>query len=147
MTTPQDPYGSSGGSSDQPGYGSGYGQPQQGGQSGYGQPGYGGQPGFGGQPGDQQGYGQPQPGGFGSPPPGWGQPPAQSGTNGFAIASLITAFFCSPLGIIFGIVAKNKIKQTGQNGNGLATAGIAISIAFIVLNVLLLAGGFFSTSP
>jgi peptidyl-prolyl cis-trans isomerase B (cyclophilin B) len=70
------------------------------------------------------------------------------GTNGLAIASLICAFFCTPLGIIFGLIAKSQIKRTGQSGNGLATAGIIISVASIVLVVILFAvGGSHSSNP
>jgi hypothetical protein len=76
-------------------------------------------------------YGQPQYGGY----------PVQRGTNGFAIASLICAFFCSPLGIIFGFVAKSQIKQTHEGGDGLATAGIVLSIAFIVITIIVFAAG------
>lgn len=128
MTTPQDPFGPP---EDQPGQGAPGGQP-------YGQP-----------QGSPPPYEQPQ--GYGSPPSapppygeqqgGWGAPPAKSGTNGMAIASLVTAFLCSPVGIVLGFVAKNQIKQTGQGGNGLATAGIVLGVVFILLNVLLLAGG------
>lgn len=96
-----------------------------------------------GPPGDQYGQGsqgdQPP---YGQPQGGWGAPPAKQGTNGMAIASLVTAFLCSPVGIVLGLVAKNQIKQTGQSGSGLATAGIVLGVVFIVLNVLLLAGGF-----
>jgi hypothetical protein len=101
-----------------------YGQPP-GGPPQYGQPQYG-QPQYG-----QPQYGQPQYGGY----------PANPGTNGFAIASLICAFLCSPLGVIFGFIAKSQIKQRGQAGDGLATAGIVVSIVFIVLGILLFATG------
>ncbi|MFP5218210.1 MAG: DUF4190 domain-containing protein [Actinomycetes bacterium] len=136
MTTPQDPYGSPSGDpagGQQP---PGWGQPpgQQPPQQPYGA-------------GDQPapGYGTPPPG-YGTPPPGWGQPQKQ-GTNGLAIASLVTAFLCSPVGIVLGFVAKSQIKKTGQSGDGLATAGIAISIAFIVLNLLLISSGSLSFGP
>jgi hypothetical protein len=115
-----------------------YGQPD----SPYGQP----PPPYG-QPATQYGqqapYGQPT----GQQPPPYGYPPqgytAAAGTNGLAIASLICAFFCTPLGLIFGLVAKSQIKRTGQSGNGLATAGIVISLVSIVFSlvwVLVVAG-------
>jgi peptidyl-prolyl cis-trans isomerase B (cyclophilin B) len=72
-------------------------------------------------------------------PPGYspyGYAP-QPGTNGLAIASLICAFLCTPLGVIFGVIAKSQIKRTGQSGNGLATAGIIISVASFVLAIIL----------
>ena len=130
MTGPQDPFASPGDS------------PQQ-------QPGgYGSQPGGYGQP----AYGQ-SPGGY--PPPGHGQPPygqpphgQSQGTNGMAIAALVTSLLCSPLGIILGFVAKGQIKKTGQSGNGLATAGIVIGVVSMLLGLLVFAGGLAtSTAP
>jgi hypothetical protein len=55
-----------------------------------------------------------------------------------AIASLVCAFFCSPLGIVFGIMARRQIRQTGQGGDGLALAGIIISVVSLVLGVIVL---------
>ncbi len=48
-------------------------------------------------------------------------------TNGMAIASLICAFLFAPLGIIFGHVSLSQIKRTGEDGHGLAVAGLVIS--------------------
>ncbi|GAB2561791.1 DUF4190 domain-containing protein [Nocardia heshunensis] len=94
-------------------------------QPGYGQPGYG-QPGYG-QPGYPPGY---------APPPGYpmGVPP--QGTNGLAIASFVLSLlgFCF-LGIPFGIIALNQIKQRNQGGRGLAIAGLAISGISVLLAV------------
>lgn len=125
MTGPQDPFATPG--DDDPS------QPSQGtpppyGQSPYGQPPYG-----------QQPYGQ-QP--YGSPPYRQAQ-----GTNGMAIAALVTSLLCSPLGILLGFIAKGQIKKTGQSGNGLATAGIVIGVVSMLLGVLLFAGGFSATGP
>src|SRR5437763_1541997 len=114
MTDQPDPY-STPPTGDQPG-GPPPGQPPSG-QPQYGQP-----------PPGQPPYGQPPPGQppYGQPPYGQGyaQPPyyaqRQPGTKGFAIASLICAFVCSPLGIVFGFVARSQIKRTGQGGDGLA---------------------------
>ena len=44
---------------------------------------------------------------------------------------------CAPLGIVFGIVAKQQIRRTGQQGNGLATAGIVISALWVGLIIVL----------
>jgi Domain of unknown function (DUF4190) len=96
-----------------------------------------------------------QPSGYGSypPPPQYIAPPASYGpyggyyapvgTNGLAIASLVSSIFgllcCQIVGIVavvLGIVALNQMKQTNQDGNGLAIAGIVIgglSIAVMVL--------------
>jgi hypothetical protein len=87
----------------------------------------------------------------GYPPPGGGYAPAAAGTNSMAIASLVSSllgWICGIgpiLGIIFGILALGKIKETGEGGRGLAIAGIAIGgvlIAFgIVFGILGAIGG------
>lgn len=69
------------------------------------------------------------------PPYGYYQAPASASTNGFAIASLVCAFLCSPLGLIFGLVARSQIQRTGEGGHGLATAGIVVSAVFLALSV------------
>lgn len=65
------------------------------------------------------------------------------GTNGLAIASLVTAIVggCfyglgAIVAIILGVVALNQIKQTGQQGRGLAIAGIAVGASVIALWVI-----------
>ena len=67
-------------------------------------------------------------------------------TNGIAIAALISSFFVSVLGIILGFVALNQIKTSGEQGRGLALAGIiigfvavGITILIIILNVVFFA--------
>ena len=67
------------------------------------------------------------------------------GTNGLAIASLVVSLaggcFYSLggiVGIILGIVALNQIKQTGQQGRGLAIAGIAVGAAFLAIFAVIL---------
>lgn len=68
-------------------------------------------------------------------------------TNSFAIASLVCACvgiipFLGILGVIlgfvFGLIAKGQIKRTGgiQGGNGLATAGIIVSVAITALWII-----------
>ena len=126
-----------------PGYGPppGYGQPPSGqapygqpyGASGYGQPPYG-APGYG-----AQGYGPPGHGapGYGPPPgypPGYGRP-----TNVMAILALVMVFVFAPAGVILGIVARRQIRRTGEDGDGLALAGIiagGIFTAFFVLFIV-----------
>jgi hypothetical protein len=83
----------------------------------------------------------------GYPPPGYGYPPPPSAsTNNMAIASLVSAllgWICGVgpiLGVVFGIIALNQIKQNGQGGRGLALAGIiigALGIAFMVMYAIL----------
>lgn len=93
----------------------------------------------------QQPYGQ-APGGYPVPPaaPYGGYPPAltPTSTNGLAISSLVASclgiFYgiTAIVGIILGIVALSQIKQTGQQGRGLAIAGIAVGGAFVALFLL-----------
>jgi hypothetical protein len=55
-------------------------------------------------------------------------------TNTLAIVALVVAIFCFPLvGAILGFVAKNQIKQTGEGGDGIATAAIVVGLLFTVL--------------
>ena len=115
------------GSAGQPEYGAppGFGsQPGYGGQLPYGQP-YGPPPGYGGQP----GYGVP---GYGLPP-GYGYPRP---TNTLAILALVMAFVFSPVGLVLGIVARRQIRQTHEQGDGLALAGIIIGGIGTALAVL-----------
>ncbi|NUR71256.1 MAG: DUF4190 domain-containing protein [Hamadaea sp.] len=67
------------------------------------------------------------------------QPYAQPSapTNTMAILSLVFAFVFAPLAIVFGHMAKKQIKQTGEGGDGLATAGMVIGYIFTGLGVLL----------
>jgi peptidyl-prolyl cis-trans isomerase B (cyclophilin B) len=59
-------------------------------------------------------------------------------TNGLAIAALISSFFVSVLGIILGFVALNQIKKTGEDGRGLALAGIIIGFVAVGITVLVI---------
>ncbi|RPA65712.1 DUF4190 domain-containing protein [Gordonia oryzae] len=114
------------------------------GTPGYGQPGYG-QPGYG-----QPGYGQP---GYG--PPYVGVPAKR--TNPMAIAALVVSVVgcgcLSWLGIVFGVIARNQIRdsQGAEEGEGLALAGIIIGaaalvifLAYVLINILI--GGFAALS-
>jgi peptidyl-prolyl cis-trans isomerase B (cyclophilin B) len=60
-------------------------------------------------------------------------------TNGMAIASLICAFVFAPLGIIFGHISLSQIKRTGEEGHGLAVAGLVISYLITVGTILVMA--------
>jgi hypothetical protein len=60
-----------------------------------------------------------------------------------AILAIVFAFVFSPLGIVFGFIARSQIRQTGEQGDGLALAGIIvgfISIAFVVLAFIIFLG-------
>ncbi|XVS65340.1 DUF4190 domain-containing protein [Actinosynnema sp. CA-299493] len=71
------------------------------------------------------------------PQPGY-YPPQPAPTNGMAIAALITAFLFSPAGIVLGVVARKQIRRTGEQGWGMATAGLVIGVVLTVLWVLAL---------
>jgi hypothetical protein len=66
-----------------------------------------------------------------------GAVPAPAKTNTLAIIALVVAIFCFPLvGAILGFVAKNQIKQSGEGGDGIATAAIVVGLLFTVLYAL-----------
>ena len=78
-------------------------------------------------------------------PPATGAAPVGSvaRTNGFAIASLVLGcvgiFTCglgSVLAVIFGFIARNQIRQRGEQGNGMALAGIILGFVFLALFVI-----------
>ena len=113
----------------QPGYGSsaapsgsGYEQApswESQGHPGYGQPAYG-----------QPGYGQPTY----APQQHWGPRP----TNTMAILALVMAFVVAPVGLILGILARKQIARTGEEGSGLALAGIIVGGLFTAFFVLMI---------
>ena len=137
-----------------PSSGQPYGQPPASGQP-YGQPPASGQP-YGqpasgqpyGQPTTGQPYGQPapyqqQPQGYAYGAPGYGAPgygapgyaPVAT-TNTMAILALVFAFIFSPAAIVLGHLAKRQIRQTGEQGEGLATAGLWLGYIFTIIGVL-----------
>jgi Domain of unknown function (DUF4190) len=119
-----------------PASGQPYGQPPSSGQP-YGQPPASGQPY--GQPTTGQPYGQPgyqQPPGYGYGAPGY---VPVAGTNTLAILALVFAFIFSPAAIVLGHLAKKQIRQTGEQGEGLATAGLWLGYIFTGLGVLICA--------
>lgn len=56
-------------------------------------------------------------------------------TNGYAIVSLVCAFVFSPLAVIFGHMALKQIATTGEQGRGLAVAGLVLGYLVIGLAV------------
>ena len=58
-----------------------------------------------------------------------------------AIASLICAFVFAPLGIVFGHMSLSQIKRTGEEGRGLAVAGLVISYLVTVLTIVAVVAG------
>jgi hypothetical protein len=87
------------------------------------------------------GYGPPSygpPSSYG-PPTAYGPPPAYgppaypppypvygSPTNALAIAALVCALTIAPVGLALGIAARRQIRRTGEQGDGLALAGIIV---------------------
>jgi hypothetical protein len=66
-------------------------------------------------------------------------------TNGLAIASLacgLAQFMFGPLAtipaIVFGHVARGQIKRTGEQGAGLALAGLILGWATVILGIILI---------
>jgi len=64
------------------------------------------------------------------------------GTNQLAIASLVASILgvcCgigSIVGIVLGIIAINQIKERGQDGHGLAVAGIAVGAVTLLISLV-----------
>lgn len=84
----------------------------------------------------------PHPPPYGAHPPPAFDPygyPRPRATNGMAVASLVCAFVFAPLGIIFGHISLSQIKRTGEEGHGLAVAGLVISYLITVGTVIVLA--------
>jgi len=116
--------------------------------------------GFGQQGGYQQPGGYPQPGGYQQQPGGYGQPasyqpgyqPAWTGgpgypatrTNGLAIAALVCGIaqfvgfwlLGTIPAIVLGHMARRQIRQTGEQGAGMATAGLVLGYIGVALTVI-----------
>ena len=54
-------------------------------------------------------------------------------TNGMAIAGFVCSFFFALLGLIFSIIGMKQCKERGDNGYGLAKAGMIISIVWMAI--------------
>lgn len=74
--------------------------------------------------------------------------PAAAKTNGYAIASLacgLGQFVAGPLAtipaIVFGHMARNQIRRTGEQGAGLALAGLVLGWGAVILAVIVIAVG------
>jgi hypothetical protein len=89
------------------------------------------------------------------PPPVYGAAPAyypqgygyaaKPSTNGMAIASLVLGlvgfltcgytFFIAPvLAVVFGVKGRRQIRETGQQGDGMALAGIILGVIGLVIS-------------
>ena len=99
-----------------------------------------------------QQYGGPA---YGQPPYGYphGVPPGADRTNGMAIASMVLGILWlywigSILALVFGYIAKKQIRERGESGEGMATAGIVlgwIGVGVLALVVVLGIIGFAAT--
>lgn len=83
---------------------------------------------------------------YGAPAAGYGQAASQK-TNTFAIVSLVTSLVGIGLaGVIFGHISLKQIKERGEQGRGLAIAGliigyigIAVAIIYVIFLIVVLA--------
>ncbi|MFE6226572.1 DUF4190 domain-containing protein [Streptomyces sp. NPDC057854] len=68
----------------------------------------------------------------------YGPPPAAPTTNGLAIGSLVSGIVCClpPLGLVLGVFALRQIGKRGQNGKGLAVAGVVLSSLSTLLVII-----------
>lgn len=63
------------------------------------------------------------------------------GTDGFAIAALVTGLLTMGIvPIILGIIALSRIKRSGQDGRGLAIAGIVLGVIGLLFWLLVIGG-------
>lgn len=67
------------------------------------------------------------------PQQNWQQPRP---TNVLAVLALVFAFLFAPLGIVFGHIARSQIKRTGEQGDGLALAGLILGYIFTAIGIL-----------
>jgi hypothetical protein len=61
---------------------------------------------------------------------------AQAKTNVLAIISLVAAFVFPLAGIVTGHIAMSQIRKTGEQGQGLAKAGLILSYVFVALGII-----------
>lgn len=66
--------------------------------------------------------------------------PAQAKTNVLAIIALVAAFVMPLAAIIMGHIALSQIRRTGEQGHGLAKAGLILGYVFTAVGVLVAIG-------
>jgi hypothetical protein len=69
-------------------------------------------------------------------PPPYSSYPTAPGTNVLAIISLIAAFLMPIAAIITGHIALSQIRRTGEQGEGLAKAGLILGYVFVGIGIL-----------
>ncbi|WP_405006000.1 DUF4190 domain-containing protein [Kitasatospora purpeofusca] len=73
--------------------------------------------------------------------PGFPYPAAPTRTNGFAIASLVTALFCLwPLALVFAVVALVQISRRNEKGRGLAVSGLVVGVLSLIVSLIVFIG-------
>jgi hypothetical protein len=65
--------------------------------------------------------------------PGTQRPP----TNTLAILALVLAFVFPPAALVLGLMARKQIRQTGEEGDGLALAAVIIGGIAVALFALM----------
>jgi len=73
--------------------------------------------------------------------PPYAYPPSPPPTNAMAIASLVCAFLFAPLGIVFGHLSLSQIRRSGEDGRGLAIAGLVIGYVVTIATVVAVVAG------
>ena len=56
-----------------------------------------------------------------------------------AIGALIAAFLVPPAGFVLALIAKSQIRRTGEDGDGLASAALVISVVSMLIFVVTVA--------
>ena len=72
---------------------------------------------------------------YGQPAAAYGQPAAVNPGRTLGIVGFILAFFVSPAGIIVSAIGLSKSRKSG-NKNGLALAGLILSIVFLITAIV-----------
>ncbi|MCP9272885.1 peptidylprolyl isomerase [Mycolicibacterium arenosum] len=63
-----------------------------------------------------------------------------------AIVSLVTALLVAPLGVVFGHISLSQIKKSGEEGRGLAVAGLVVGYVLTALTIVVVAIAVWFTS-
>ena len=79
--------------------------------------------------------------GYPYPPYAYPPPPKPPPTNAMAIASLVCAFLFAPLGIVFGHLSLSQIRRSGEDGRGLAIAGLVIGYVVTIATIVAVVAG------
>lgn len=67
--------------------------------------------------------------------------PVQATTNVMAVLALVFGVVSGPIAIVFGHVARSQIRRTGQEGSGMATAGLVLGYLWLAAILWILIAG------